>query len=88
MSESDSVGLNEEEAAVDDQDAHCTSLARTPVLANSSSRAPNMTVSASLRALVMDGLGGTLSTASGRYVSSPRPERSTIRGAGTPRSPG
>jgi hypothetical protein len=75
MADSDGVGLNRLQFTT----RIAMSLGLTPVLAKSWSRAPNMTVSASLRALAMDGLGGMLSTASGRYMSSPSPERSTIR---------
>ncbi|WVZ19540.1 hypothetical protein V8G54_006862 [Vigna mungo] len=54
------------------------SLGFTKVLEKSSSIAPNMTSSASFLASCIEGLGGSLRTASGKYVLSPRPALSRI----------
>ncbi|KAJ0607974.1 hypothetical protein HanPSC8_Chr03g0106421 [Helianthus annuus] len=45
---------------------------------NRLSRAPNITSSASFLAAAIEGTGGMLCRASGRYVSSPRPDLSKI----------
>ncbi|TVU31170.1 hypothetical protein EJB05_22845, partial [Eragrostis curvula] len=50
----------------------------TPVAANSASRHPNMTASASARASAIDSRGGRAWMPGGRYVRSPSPERRVI----------
>ncbi|KAI5388505.1 hypothetical protein KIW84_074262 [Lathyrus oleraceus] len=74
IAESEGVGLNKLQLTT----SIPISLGLIFVLAKRLSRAPYITCSDSSLAETMLGVGGTLCIASGRYVSSPRPERSRI----------
>uniref|UniRef100_A0A7C9CZH1 Uncharacterized protein n=1 Tax=Opuntia streptacantha TaxID=393608 RepID=A0A7C9CZH1_OPUST len=74
MAESDGVGLNKLQFTTKIP----ISLGLTPVVAKRSSRAPNITSSASFLAAAIDGRGGIECIAIGTTVSSPNPERSRI----------
>ncbi|CAA6671253.1 unnamed protein product [Spirodela intermedia] len=74
MEERDGVGLNKLQLTT----RMPMSFGRTEVLQKRISSVPNMTCSASSRAVAMEGWGGRQCMASGKYVSSPSPERSRI----------